>query len=60
MKIESITSDSINNEIIVLNEDGTSKKFQDSTKYLAEYPDRVQDCIAMKWPSDFPSKHDRQ
>lgn len=58
MKIESITFDSMNNKIVVLNEDGTSKEFQNSTQYLAEYPERELDCIAMNWPMDFPSKHD--
>lgn len=58
MKIESITFDSINDQIIVLNDDGTSKEFKNSNQYLSKYPDREQDCISMNWPMDFPSKHD--
>jgi hypothetical protein len=60
MNIESITFDSFNNEIVVMDENGINKKYKNSNEYLFDFPKRESDCIAMNWPSDFPNKHDKQ
>jgi hypothetical protein len=59
MKRENITFNTGENKLVVTFTDESSKEYTDSESYLADWPDRAADCIAMNWPSDFPSKHDK-
>lgn len=49
--IERITFNTAENKLIVTLENGTVKEYTqaDQDKYLADYPDRNSDIIAMGW-----------
>ncbi len=49
--IESITFNTEQNKLVVAFEDGTTKEYTQADKdaYLADYPDRVADVVAMGW-----------
>lgn len=47
--VETITFDTENNKLIVGYQDGTSKEYNDSATYLADFPDRKLDVDAMNW-----------
>ena len=51
MKIESITFDTRNDRIVVEASDGVVTTFtrNDLVEYLAQFPDRKADLIAMGW-----------
>ena len=51
--IDSITFNTADYKLIVTFEDGTSKEYAEVTKdqYLADYPDRAADIVAMGWGS---------
>jgi len=47
--IEKITFNTAENKLIVLLEDGTSKEYTDADSYIADFPERVADTVAMGW-----------
>lgn len=49
--VESYTLNWVENKLIVTFIDGVTKEYAQSEKdqYLADYPDRIADVIAMKW-----------
>jgi hypothetical protein len=49
--IDSITFNTADSKLIVTFEDGASKEYTEATKdeYLADYPDRAADIVAMGW-----------
>jgi hypothetical protein len=47
--IEKITFNTAENKLIVLLEDGTSKEYTDADSYVADFPERVADAVAMVW-----------
>lgn len=49
--IESVKLDWVNQKITVTLEDGTAKEYTQADKeaYVADYPDRVSDVVAMGW-----------
>jgi len=51
--IDSYTLNWEQNKLVVAFEDGTTKEYAqaDKEKYLADYPDRAADVVAMGWTS---------
>jgi len=47
--VESITFSTAENKLIVLLEDGTIKEYTDANSYIADFPERVADAVAMGW-----------
>ena len=49
--VESITFNTEQNKLVVTFENGTTKEYTQADKdaYLADYPDRVADVVAMGW-----------
>lgn len=49
--VDSYTLNWKENKLIVIFEDGTAKEYTQADKdaYLANYPDRVADVVAMGW-----------
>ncbi len=47
--IESITFNTGESKLIVTLEDGTSKEYIDADSYVADFPERVADAVAMGW-----------
>ncbi len=47
--IESITFNTGESKLIVTLEDGTSKEYTDADSYVADFPERVADVVAMGW-----------
>lgn len=49
--VDSITFNTAESKLVVTYEDSTSKEYTEVTKdeYLADYPDRVADIVAMGW-----------
>jgi hypothetical protein len=49
MNTESFTLDWKTNSITVTFENGTSKEYLDADSYIADFPERVADAVAMGW-----------
>jgi len=51
MTIESITFDTFNSQLIIVLDNGTVTTYTsaDATEYLAQFPEREADLIAMGW-----------
>lgn len=47
--MESITFNTAESKLVVAYEDGTSKEYTDAESYLADWPDRIADVVAMGW-----------
>jgi hypothetical protein len=47
--VDSITFNTADNKLTVTFVDETAKDYFDATTYLADYPDRQSDVIAMGW-----------
>jgi len=47
--VETITFNTEENKLIVTLYDGTVQVYTDAASYIADYPDRVADTIAMGW-----------
>ena len=46
---ESITFNTAESKLIVTLEDQTTKEYTDAESYLADWPDREADIVAMGW-----------
>jgi hypothetical protein len=51
MMVDSITFNTAENKIVVTFEDGATKEYllADKAQYLADYPERTADVLAMNW-----------
>lgn len=49
MDRESIIFDSVAQNLVVRLADGSSKTYTNPADYLAEWPDREADCVAIGW-----------
>ena len=49
MKTESFTLDWSTKTITVTFEDQSTKEYTDAESYLADWPDRTSDAVAMDW-----------
>jgi hypothetical protein len=47
--VESITFNTAESKLIVIFEDGTSKEYTDADSYIADFPERAADAVAMGW-----------
>jgi hypothetical protein len=47
--IEKITFNTAESKLIVALEDGTTKEYTDANSYVADFPERVADAVAMGW-----------
>lgn len=47
--MDSITFNTAENKIVVTLTDGTEQTYTDAASYLADWPDRGADVIAMGW-----------
>jgi hypothetical protein len=47
--VETIQFDTVENKLIVTLYDGTVQVYTDAASYLAVYPDREADVVAMGW-----------
>jgi hypothetical protein len=47
--VDSITFNTVDNKLTVTFVDETAKDYFDATTYLADYPDRQSDVIAIGW-----------
>lgn len=49
--VESITFNTLEQNLIVTFEDGTTREYTqaDKDQYLSDYPDRAADVVAMGW-----------
>ena len=49
--IDSITFNTADSKLVVTYQDGTGKEYTEATKdqYLADYPERAADIVAMGW-----------
>jgi hypothetical protein len=47
--VETITFNTAESKLVVTLEDGTSKEYTDAESYIADFPERVADAVAMGW-----------
>jgi len=47
--VESITFNTAESKLVVTLEDGTTKEYTDADSYIADFPERVADAVAMGW-----------
>jgi hypothetical protein len=47
--VETITFNTAENKLVVTFDDNTFLEYTDAASYIADYPDRVADTIAMGW-----------
>jgi hypothetical protein len=47
--IESITFNTAESKLIVTLEDDSTKEYKDADSYIADFPERVADAVAMGW-----------
>lgn len=49
MEMIELSYDYTNKVLVVALEDGSSKTYLDKETYLADWPDREADCVAIGW-----------
>jgi hypothetical protein len=47
--VESITFNTAESKLIITFEDASTKEYTDADSYIADFPERVADAVAMGW-----------
>ena len=55
MEMTELTYDYVNKTLTVTTSDGSSKTYYDCETYLADWPDREADCVAIGWITAAPA-----